>query len=594
MDFRRITDILPYQLAQHSSKKAFACKYPLQWKYYSTEQCMQQLEHISAGLLNLGVNKGDSIAMIATSSHPTWTLLDIAMQQIGVVSVPIHACHSEQEILHIFNDAAVQYCIVQNRNLYNKISNIRANAIHLKQVYTFHALPDVANWTTLTVTPTPQHRAELLSMRAAIHEDDLATIVYTAGTTAKIKGVRLSHHNIISNVKALISSLSMDKRKRTLSFFPISYLHERLLQYASLATGASIYCTDTQPIHRTFLREVRPHYVFMLPRSLELLVQYIRTKPPTPSRIVTRNRTIDWAIRIGSKYASDKTPMFYWLQLRLAQMFVFRYWQKATGKHLMRIFLGSGHLSTPIARLCSAAGFNLQTTYGSTEVAGILAFSDEAILGKRTCPIFAPFSDVAIRVTKPDENGIGELEVNSTKVMLGYQHATALPHRAFAKDGWLKTGDLARIIKRKKHFILVGRITDQFKTLQGTSVSPAPIEHLLKTSPFIDQCMVVGNNRAFLTALIVPHFLNLRSWCARHQIEATDHCELIAHPRIQHLYNDLAFQISRQLSSHQHLQRSILLHESWTIENGTLTPNMELKRNAIKERFSHLIHRVYA
>ena len=271
MDFRRLFDIFPYQQARYPQKVALAVKESMKWKTYSTNECLNQIESVSAGFIELGLKRGDKVAIMTHMGSPRWNFLDMGMLQIGLIVVPIHAAISQEDLEFILNDAEVKYCIVSNRELYEKVSIAKENAKGLKGIYTLEKLPDVPGWNNLVKVPTEKHLEAFQGFRAAIHEDDLATIIYTSGTTGKPKGVMLSHKNIVSNIKATMALTPVNCDKRTFSFLPMSHIFERMVTYTYMAAGASLYYGELKEMILESLQEVRPHYFTSVPRLLEKL-----------------------------------------------------------------------------------------------------------------------------------------------------------------------------------------------------------------------------------------------------------------------------------------------------------------------------------
>ena len=232
MDFRRLFDILPYQEARFANKRALVVRDAIGWKSFSTSQCIQEINKVSAALLEWGMHKGEKAAILTKIGHPTWNFLDFGMQQIGVAVVPLHATSTDSELKHMLSESGVRCCFVADRELFDRIDAIKPQLPQLEGLFTFKNVPDLPNLPNLCVEPSSRHLEEIQALKAAVHEDDLATIIYTAGSTGRPKGVMLSHKNIVSNIKATIALVPIDYRKRALSFLPLSHIFERMVTYA--------------------------------------------------------------------------------------------------------------------------------------------------------------------------------------------------------------------------------------------------------------------------------------------------------------------------------------------------------------------------
>ncbi|MEL6943143.1 MAG: AMP-binding protein, partial [Bacteroidota bacterium] len=329
MDFHRLFDLFSYQQAKYPNKIALASKHGLKWKTYSTTECLEQIERISAGLLQLGLVRGDKIAIMTPQGNPEWNLLDMGMQQIGVITVPLHATLGRKELLYILQDAEIKYCIVQDRELYAKVKEVQPNVLSLKGIYTITEQPDLPHWTTLTTVPTAKHLAEIQAFKAAIHEDDLATIIYTSGTTGEPKGVMLSHKNIVSNIKSTIALIPLNCDKVVLSFLPLSHIFERMATYTYIAVGASLYYAQRLDLIQDNLKEIRPHYMTAVPRLIEKMYDGIQERANALPSLVRKMYL--WAVKVGEQYPNKKLSFIYWGKLQLAYLIAFRRWQRLTG-----------------------------------------------------------------------------------------------------------------------------------------------------------------------------------------------------------------------------------------------------------------------
>lgn len=591
MDFRRLFDILPYQRERFPQKKALAIRGELGWAYHSTEECERIAERISAGWLKLGLKRGERVAIIAERASPRWLLLDIGLMQAGLVPVPIHSYSSPKEIRFILNDAAVRYGVAVKREGVEKISAVKDEVKSLIDVYSMVHLPDYPSWDELLAEPTAKHLETLQTLRAAIHEDDLATIIYTSGTTGQPKGVMLSHKNIVSNIKATLSLVPVNHKKRALSFLPPSHIFERMVNYTYLACGASIYYSRNREETLSLFREVKPHYFTAVPRLLERAYDEIQES------IGHRSLPFRWlgqcAIRMGMQYRlRHPGNLWYRFRLGLAWLLVLRHWQRQLGGRVEGVIVGAAALQERLARLFSAAGIPVREGYGMTETSPVIAFNRFEPGGTRFGTVGIPIPGLQLRIDQPNEEGEGEIQVKGPNVMLGYYQRPEATAAVFAEDGWLKTGDRGKIV-HKRFLQITGRQKDLFKTTNGIYIAPEQIEQALKQSPYIEECLVIGEQRPFPLALLLPQFGLLKQWCKEEGIHWTAPQFMVHNHKVEAFLRGEVERINQQFPAHKQVGNIHLLHDAWTAEAGELTPTLKPRREWITEKFGKEIEALY-
>ncbi len=591
-DFRRLFDILPYQAAKYPKKTAIAHRELGRWRRFSTRELLQQIEHTAAGLLDLGLKKGHKVAMIASHGSSQWVVLDMALHRIGVLAVPIHATATTFDIAYIFQDSEAQYCFVGNEELLPKVRQAAQNVPTLKKIYALTGQADgLDTLQDLQTTPLEQHLAELETYRAVIHEDDPCAIIYTSGTTGHPKGVVLSHKNIVSNIKATISLIPVNWKHRVVSYLPLSHVFERMVVYAYMAVGASIYFS--QNIHQLIkdLQDVRPHYFTSVPRLLEKVQKKIvdaAMHKPWPIR-----KTMLHALNFGRKYETKKTKNpLYWLHLGLLKLLVYRKWKKLFGESLKGIFVGAAPLQPELARLFSAAGIEVREGYGLTETSPVISFNQFSRGMYCFGTVGVPIPGVEVRIARTPGRDQGEICVKGPNVMLGYHKLPEETAAVIDEEGWFHTGDEGRWV-HGRFLQITGRIKDLFKTSSGKYISPLKLEERLKRSPWIEQCIVIGAGRPFPLALIVPCFPLLEKWCNENNIHWTAPLYMVHNPKVEEHMNEVIREINQEFEPHEHLCPPLLLAEEWTIENKLLTPTMKPIRHRIEERYQKEIDKWY-
>ncbi len=591
MDFTRIFDILDYQQQRFPQKAALAGMEQGQWKIWSTEEARRERDRISAGLLELRFRHGDRIGILAHCGSPRWTIADAAMMQIGLIPTPMHATSRPDELEHIIRDSGMRACFVSNAAMAEKL---RLADAPLEKIIGFEPIEDVMPWSELACEPGEHELEKIRYHREGIRPEDLATLLYTSGTTGSPKGVMLSHANIVSNVKSVLAITPLDSTVTAISFLPVSHIFERMVTYGYQAVGVSIWYADALDKVPDLLLQVRPHFMTAVPRILERT--YERIMEQRRKMGFLGRKILDWAIALGEKYPSrgiERMPLQYRVQLWLARALVFRRWRKAMGGRISSISVGAAALQPRLGRLFSAAGIDIREGYGLTETSPVVSFNRFEPGGVHFGTVGIPAPGVDVRIADPDEQGDGGIEVRGPNVMMGYWNLPEETAARFTPDGWLKTGDVGRI-EYKRFLKITGRHSEIFKTTSGKFVAPAYVEQQLLQSPFLAQCMVTGLNRPFVGALVVPNFDYLEAWCQENKIHWTAPQFMLHNPKIQKQY---ALEIERinedHLGAPEKIRAFKLMEEPWTTDNGLLTPTLKLRRKAIEAKYTGEIEAFY-
>ncbi len=591
MDFRRIFDILPYQKNRYPQRKALVFKEKTKWTNFSIDEVIELSNHYSAGLLDAGIQRGDKIALLFHQGAPLWFFLDFAIQQLGAIVVPIHATSTPKEIEYIFKDAEIKICITSNSDLFQKVKKISAGVKTLQKIYCNEAVSGEKDLSNLKTLPTHLHQAKMEGIRSAIHEDDVATIIYTSGTTGNPKGVMLSHKNIISNIKATIALVPINCDKRTFSFLPLSHIFERMVVYTYLAVGASVFFAERMDTIISNIQEVRPHYFTSVPRILERMYDTILDKGKAKGKIA--NKTLLWAINVGEQFQKKKSfaPLYY-VQKKLANLLVFRKWRKILGGKIEGVVVGAAALQPKLGRLFSAAGIEIREGYGLTETSPVIAFNRFEPGGVRFGTVGIPIPGVAVKIVNENENGDGEILAKGPNIMLGYYNRPDLTAQVLDDEGWFNTGDVGKIV-HKRFLQITGRKKEIFKTTSGKYIAPTIIERNLRSIPIINQVMIVGFNKPYVTALIVPHFDKLKTWCKENNVHWTGPQFMCIHPKVEAYFEALILSLNDGMKPTDKIRGFALLHKEWTPESDELTPTLKLKRKIILENYTSQIEEMY-
>ena len=589
IDFRRLFDIFPYQQAKFPNKAALVQKQNLGWQKFSTEECITQINRVSAGLLNLGLKRGEKVAIMTQIGSPRWNFLDFGAQQVGGILVPIHAQARIHEIEYILNDAEVKYLVVANREFYERVFPLHEKVASLKKIFTLEQLPNIPHFDDLSEEPTDEHLAEFEGRKASIHEDDLVTIIYTSGATGDPKGVMLSHKNLVSNIKATISLVPINCDKRALSFLPMSHVFERMVTYTYMAVGASVYYAERREVLVENIKEIRPHYFASVPRFLEKTYDTIVEKGEEKGKIT--RKILRWAIRLGERY-DGKMGLVYFLKLKIADLLVYRLWRSSLGGKVEGVVVGAAALQPRLGRLFSAAGIEIREGYGMTETSPVISFNRFEPGGVHFGTVGIPIPSVEIKIESPDENGDGVILVKGPNVMMGYHNLPERTRAVLDKDGWLTTGDVGQFV-HKRFLKITGRKKDIFKTSSGKYIVPTVLESKLNASPFIDNCIVLGFQKPFVTALITPNFFQLKKWCEENNVHWTAPQFMVINQKVEGFMKTVVEEINENLKKEERIKNFHLLFEPWEVATGELTYTLKLKRNFILEKYEKEIEKMY-
>lgn len=602
----RLFDFIYYQHKNHPLEKAFGGKKNGEWQYYSTEEVIDLANKVSRGLIQLGVQPGDKIGLIAYKNRPEWVIMDIGIQQIGAINVPVYPTISPGEYEYIFNDAGISYCFVGKDDLYDKVEKAKPNIPTLKNTYTLDQQEGRPYWEDIF---SENGQAEVESRMAAIKPEELATIIYTSGTTGNPKGVMLSHNNIVSNVWAVRELLPIGSGEKALSFLPLCHIFERTATYAYTCNNISVTFTGTDNLggEQGDLVTVQPHFFTTVPRLLEKVYEKIYNKGLDLTGVA--KKLFFWALSLTDDFEYDKKYTgLAAIQRSIADKLIFSKWRAALGGNVKGILTGAAPCPVKMAKVFSAAGIPIREGYGLTETSPGLTFNRYEPKGAMLGTVGPTVKDVVIRIDTEGGDyrpGEGEILAKGPNIMMGYYNkpeATAAVMKEIDGETWFCTGDVGKFVDGPNGVPFL-KITDRKKELLKTSggkyVAPAPIENKFKEDFLIEQMMVVGDKYKFVSALIIPAEEALRDWCDDNDISWTSKGEVICHPKVLEKYQSIIDGFNPQFSHIEQIKKFVLLDADWepSKTDGTqaeLTPTMKLKRRVIIEKFASTIESIYA
>lgn len=605
MEVTRLFEYIYYQQKNHPLKKSVGSKVDGQWKYYSTEEIIDTANKVSYGLLKMGLQPGDKVALVSYKNCPEWVMMDIGMQQLGIINVPVYPTISSGEYEYIFNDAKVKYCFVGEGDLYDKVKAAQANVPSLKEIYTFYKHDDRKYWEDLF---SDGDAAALEARKDAVKPEDLATIIYTSGTTGNPKGVMLSHTNIVSNVSNVKELLPVSAGSRVLSFLPICHIFERTASYSYVYNGLEITFTGTDNLggETGDLQAVKPHFFTTVPRLLEKVYEKIYNKGLTLTG--TKKKLFFWALNLTDDYEFDKKYSgMNSLKWKVADKLIFSKWRDALGGNVKGILTGAAACPAKIIRVFSAAGIPVREGYGLTETSPGLTIGRYDKGGAIIGTVGAPLPHVEILIDASDGNyreGEGEILARGPNIMQGYYEKpdkTAEVTKEVDGKKWFCTGDVGKMIPGpdgKQFLKITDRKKELLKTSGGKYVAPAPIENKFKEDFLIEQMMVVGEKKKFVSALIVPAEDALKDWCSKNGVQWSSCADAIQDEKVLAQYQRVLDQYNPEFSHVEQVKKFKLVNAAWepTKADGSkaeLTPTMKLKRRVILEKYHDLIEDLY-
>lgn len=586
MENTRLFDLLPRLLKNFPKDDALAAKENGQWRKYSTQEFIDNVNNLSYGFLQLGIQPGDKIGLIS-NNRPEWNFVDFACLQTGAINTPIYPTISENDLKFIIHDAEIKYFFVSNIEIYNKVKAC-LDGSPVKDIFIFNETPGAKSWKeVLNLGIQNQASQRLEAIKAGIKDTDLATLIYTSGTTGNPKGVMLSHRNLVSNYTVCDVLCPFDQSWRALSFLPLNHVYERMLSYLYMFFGISIYYAESIDTIGDNLKEVKPQIFVTVPRLLEKVYDKIVAKGSELTGI--KKWLFFWALNLGLRYELDgKNGWWYEFQLKIANKIIFSKWREALGGNVVAVASGGAALQERLARVFHAAGIKVLEGYGLTETSPVIAVNNF----QPGCIKFGTVGTVIKNVTvKIAEDG--EILCKGPNVMLGYYKRPDLTAEVIDNEGWFHTGDIG-IFVDNKFLKITDRKKEIFKTSGGKYIAPQMIENYLKESRFIEQAMVIGENEKFPAAFIVPSFAFLKEYCTAKNIPYTSNADIIKNEKIQKRIMEVVEKVNNRLAQYEKIKKIELLPREWSVEHGEMTPKLSLKRKIILNANQDAYKRIYA
>jgi long-chain acyl-CoA synthetase len=576
----------------HPSPRAQMFRRDGHWESISSREFLRRISGLGNALVELGVKSGDRVGLFAPNC-PEWHSADFAINGSGGVTVPIYFNESPDRMTYILNHCAAQILFICGEAQLRKFLQVRDSLREIQQVIVAGAgdsLPsDFLRYETL-IAATGESEVVAYRLRAAkVRSNQLASIIYTSGTTGEPKGVMLTHENFCSNVVDSNSALEFDPLDDiAISFLPLAHVYGRMLDYFYIFNGCPVAYVEAVENVAQALVEVHPTVLAAVPRFFEKI--YARLMEQGSKATGTKRKIFDFAMQTAREAATWRCGMksvglATRLKWSIADKLVYSKIRAGTGGRLRVVMSGGAPLSKDLAEFFWAIGIPIYQGYGLTETSPVLSSNYP---GNRVGSSGRPIKNVQIRIADD-----GEILAKGPCVMQGYYRNEEATREVLTEDGWFHTGDIGYLDKDNYLFI-TDRKKDLLKTAAGKFVAPQPIENLLKTSPYILNAMVVGDQRKFVVAVIVPNPVTVSSALAAEDVHCATNSEVAAHPLTRALIQKEVNRLTAHLAQFETIKRFALIPDDFTFDGGSLTFTMKLKRRVVEQQYRDVIDALYA
>ena len=597
MSFVTISELFRQSVETFREKDAYYEKINGEWKGFTYGDVDKLVGQFAAGLAHLGIQPGDKVAIQSTNC-PRWAISDYAIACLGAVSVTVYPTLIPSQIKYILDDSDTVYVITENKEQTDKILSIINESNGLKGIIAMDDQSDpssnIFSFSEILEKGDgyiSENGFNLNESEKTAKPEDLLTIIYTSGTTGNPKGVMLTHKNLVSNILAISKAVEIRAIEVFLSFLPLSHVFERMSgHYTGFSKGGTTYYAESVDTVADNMIEVKPTVVIAVPRLYEKIHAKVLDKvsgdPPV------RQKIFWWAINVGKKAAKYLTrgqepSGFLGLQFKIADKLVFSKLKDKVGGRLRCFISGGAPLSEGVGKFFASANIPILEGYGLTETSPVITCNREELYKFGT--VGKPIEGVEVKIAED-----GEVLCRGDNVMIGYYKNPEATKEVFDDDGWFKTGDIGNFDDEDGYLRITDRKKSILVTSGGKNVAPAPLELALGLSKYIEQCLVIGDRRNFIAALIVPSFEILNSWAEKNDIQDKDRKNLCENPVVIDLFEKEVNTVMESFSRYERVKKVALLDREWTIESGELTPKLSVKRKVVVKNWAEVIDKLYS
>ena len=582
----RIFELAEYTRQKFNKSDVLAGKEDGVWRTYSAEEYVNITDSVGYGLLNLGIERGDKVAIVSPN-RPEWNLADMGINKIGAINVPIYPNITTADYEYILNDSGARILLVGSEEIFHKVKMLIDKVESLEAIYAFDEIEGAKDWHEIIEEGMANPQAsKMKANQLEVKSSDLFTLIYTSGTTGNPKGVMLSHDNLYSQLVGLKNAIPFDETDRAISFLPLCHVFERVIEYYYLFKGTSIYYAESIELLGENLKEVNPTIMPTVPRLLEKVYDKIVAKGSDLTGL--KKGLFFWALNLGLSHELDgKNGWFYEFQLKIANKLIFTKWREAVGGNIKYIVSGAAALQPRLARVFTAAQMPIYEGYGLSETSPVISVNTTELGGKAYGTVGKVMTGVEVKFGDD-----GEILCKGPNVMMGYYNKPELTAEVIDQDGWFSTGDIGKMVDGV-YLKITDRKKEIFKTSGGKYIAPQVMENKYKESRIIEQIMVLGEGEKMPGAFIVPEFEALKVWCKLHDIVYTTNSEMASHPEVLKKFDAEISHYNKQFAPFEQVKKVVVMKQPWTIEGGELTATLKLKRKPVLAKYQKEYKQIY-
>ena len=593
MAIRTVCDLFYHSVDTFRKPEHLKYKKEGAWHALSSDELRTAVEELSLGLRALGVEKGDKVAILS-ENRPEWVIADFATLAIGAADSPIYSTLTPNQVLYILNDSESKIVVVSNAAQAAKITEVRSQAKYLKEVIRLDAapIPGTIHFDEVRAKGREALARDKDAVRkraAEVQPEDLATLIYTSGTTGDPKGVMLTHSNLVSNVLAAAGVMhGFGPDDVCLSFLPLCHSFERTVHNFMMFAGVTVAYAESVEKVPANMGEVRPTIMCSVPRLYEKM--YAKINEKVASDPPFRQKIFRWAMGVGReaflhRIAGTEPGVLLKLKLALAERRVFAKIKERVGGRMRLFVSGGAPLAREIGDFFGAAGLIICEGYGLTETSPAITFNRPDRMKPGT--VGRPLEGVEVKIA-PD----GEILAKGPNVMKGYFKKPEATAEVIDQEGWFHTGDIG-VLDKDGFLSITDRKKDILVTSGGKNIAPQPIENIIKTNKYFAEVVMIGNNRNFPAALVVPNFDALEKWAKEKGLSAANREELVEKPEVVAFYHKLVSDLTPDLAQFEKIKKVTLIAHEFTLEAGELTPTFKVKRRVVETKYKDVIDRMY-
>lgn len=591
MEIKTIVDIYESYLEGFKNRPTFQYYDGKIWKYWTGETFKLTAKKLAAFLKDTGIEKGDKVLLIS-HNRPEWHLCDYAVLSIGAIVVPVYPTLSVKDTAYIASHSEAKCAIVSSPLMAEKLYYGLKFVGDLREVVVMEhsgsPRDELFYFSEAVAKGDEILRQKKDNQKIDVSPEDVASIIYTSGTTAQSKGVMLTHKNFVENAKASLARFKLHPEDNAIVFLPLAHSFERLANYAYMLEGLKISYAESIDRLAANMRYIKPTILCAVPRLFERVYSKLLDNAARSSYL--KKVFIHWGVRTAKNWAKLKV-----LEKRknlaisvIHVIFDLLFYRTLRGKMggKLRFFVSGGApLNPDIAAFFYGSGMKIAEGYGLTETAPVLTANNDVELYFGS--VGKPLDNVQIRIAED-----GEILAKGPNVMKGYFKNEEATKETFTEDGWLKTGDIGHFDEEGRLFI-TDRKKDLIVTAGGKNVAPQVIEAVLKENKYVNQVVVIGDQKPYLSVLIYPHWENVKAYAERKMIQFKNISELVKHHQIKHLFENVLKRANAKLSRFEQLKAVRLLENEMTIESGELTPTLKVKKRVVLQKYKELIDSMY-